>query len=611
MRTKRGLSYWNDDAIKFLEYDMAGMISLNKKETIDSEFLQQQENSEKNNEISNQYLISLVGFIYETKHLFPSELTEKVFEFIKEHLKLEKLSITEKFMLCDFSEIMTLPLNITGEIENMNETEFFKACSDFAFYNMAFTEVTEKLHPLLQSKFDAVMETETAQKHLFDCNEFGLTGLSGFYPFIMPVKTENDAVCTNINMSKSKNLYIFNETSRAAVYGIGSYVNELTSCLKNVDGMNINIVSLNSDTNNEFCITDNDGIKEWKIPASKYHNYDYYQNVIFLLKHYITDIKNIIFHLNYWSTISLLDKLKEVFHCKVVFAIHYMSWGFSLNGNLLHLKTILSEAKDDLNETEKNIRTTFDNEKKLLEKVDSIISLANYTSDILCNEYGIERSKITTIYNGLRAANHLTHGEKLKLKKKYRIARQEKIILFAGRLDPIKGVDKLINAFKKVLEYKPESRLIIAGEGNFSEYLKLSEDVCFKITFTGRIDRTKLFELYSIADIGVMPSTHEQCSYTAIEMMMHGLPLIAASTTGLTEMVEHNVSGIIIPIEEQIDKIVISEDLLSEQILCLLNNPETLRKMRKQSRKRFLDYYINDVMRKNIIVLYNKVFEQM
>jgi glycosyltransferase involved in cell wall biosynthesis len=94
-------------------------------------------------------------------------------------------------------------------------------------------------------------------------------------------------------------------------------------------------------------------------------------------------------------------------------------------------------------------------------------------------------------------------------------------------------------------------------------------------------------------------------------MMMHGLPLIASSTTGLTEMVEHNVSGIIIPVEEQIDKVIISEELLSEQILFLLNNPGTLKKMRKQSRKRFLDYYTNDVMKENIIDFYNKIFEQM
>jgi glycosyltransferase involved in cell wall biosynthesis len=144
-----------------------------------------------------------------------------------------------------------------------------------------------------------------------------------------------------------------------------------------------------------------------------------------------------------------------------------MNWGFSLDGNLLHLKTILSKDKDDLNEMEENIRSSFDNEKELLEKLDAIISLANYTSDILCNEYGVERNKITTIYNGLQATNHLASEEKLKLKKKYRIAQKEKIILFAGRLDPVKGVDKLINAFKKVLEQRPESRLIIAGEGNY------------------------------------------------------------------------------------------------------------------------------------------------
>ena len=50
------------------------------------------------------------------------------------------------------------------------------------------------------------------------------------------------------------------------------------------------------------------------------------------------------------------------------------------------------------------------------------------------------------------------------------------------------------------------------------------------------MDKNLLFEFYQIADVGVMPSFHEQCSYVAIEMMMMGVPLITSDSTGLKEM---------------------------------------------------------------------------
>jgi glycosyltransferase involved in cell wall biosynthesis len=194
------------------------------------------------------------------------------------------------------------------------------------------------------------------------------------------------------------------------------------------------------------------------------------------------------------------------------------------------------------------------------------------------------------------------------LKQKYNIETNKKIILFVGRLDPIKGTDILINSFRKVLKQKPECRLIIAGEGDFGKYFEAGEYIWTKITFTGRLDKSKLFELYRIADIGVMPSTHEQCSYTAIEMMMHGLPVIVSTTTGLNEMVENDISGLKVPVMELEDKVEISDDLLFEQILCLLNNPEKLNKIKGQSRKRYLKYYSGKVMKQNMIDFYNKIF---
>ena len=61
--------------------------------------------------------------------------------------------------------------------------------------------------------------------------------------------------------------------------------------------------------------------------------------------------------------------------------------------------------------------------------------------------------------------------------------------------------------------------------------------------FTGKLSKQELYQFYQIADVGVMLSKHEQCSFVAIEMMMHGIPIIASDSTGLDEMVSDGING--------------------------------------------------------------------
>lgn len=114
---------------------------------------------------------------------------------------------------------------------------------------------------------------------------------------------------------------------------------------------------------------------------------------------------------------------------------------------------------------------------------------------------------------------------------------KEKLILFVGRLDDIKGLDLLIQAFRKILIDGNTVRLIIIGDGNFEYYINQGSDISAKITYVGKISKERLYSYYQVADIGVIPSFHEQCSYVAIEMMMFGLPIIGTDSTGLNEMI--------------------------------------------------------------------------
>jgi len=341
-----------------------------------------------------------------------------------------------------------------------------------------------------------------------------------------------------------KHVYIFCMQSSGVVYGIGTYIQQLTEAIRNKNDVSINIVIRQSEKP-EFTVKESDGVRTFYLPHIKNQNNPrfetlYNRNVWYLLRPYIqlglSD--QLIFHLNYYEESSFIPYFKKVFpDCKVLFAIHYQRWCFLINGNIVYFKQIVHNESNNRSDTEKWLLTSYETEKKVLQTVDKIICLSEFTKRVVIDNYHISHEKIAIIYNGLKDEGKiLSPKAKSDLLKKMSFSDSELLILFVGRLDRIKGLDILIQAFKIVLNACPQSRLIIIGDGDYNLYLKECKDCWEKITFTGHLDRKTVYQFYQIADVGVIPSFHEQCSYVAIEMMMFGLPLVVSTSTGLSEM---------------------------------------------------------------------------
>ncbi|WP_032560003.1 glycosyltransferase, partial [Bacteroides fragilis] len=143
--------------------------------------------------------------------------------------------------------------------------------------------------------------------------------------------------------------------------------------------------------------------------------------------------------------------------------------------------------ENDRTEEEKYIYDEYKQEVSFYRKVDRIICLAQYTKMLLNEFYGIEECKLTLIYNGLiDQAIFLDEVERMQRKRDLFFGEGEKLILFVGRLDDIKGVDYLIEAFAKVIKKSSNTRLLIVGDGNYSRYLQMSADIWSRITFIGK-----------------------------------------------------------------------------------------------------------------------------
>ena len=413
------------------------------------------------------------------------------------------------------------------------------------------------------------------------------------------------------------NLFMINESGNSTTYGIGTYIRELTALLADSD-MNICVVYLNSDHLENETEKIN-SIRHLHIPSPVVYNTTlnqnrqnelYYRNVLYILQLHIIDTENSVFQINSFLNSTLVDIIKKKFQCKIITMVHYTNWGFSVYDNLQRLRNILH--KNHLESFDHGVKMKFDEEKALYAKSDYIVCFSNYMFEILCQDYQLDPPKISIIPNGL-SDTQLQKKKKDKicenhfnprhLRTQWNISPQEKIILFAGRIDEIKGVRHLIKAFRETLKKFQNCRLMIAGSGNYNMCFQEAKEICTKITFTGLLEKGELYELYQIADIGVVPSLFEPFGYVAVEMMMYELPVVVTATSGLNEVVDVSC-GLKVPMVVRSDSVEIDAIFLSEKILYLLQHPAEAKKMGQNGRKRYLKEYHSDVFRKNMLQLY-------
>ena len=157
---------------------------------------------------------------------------------------------------------------------------------------------------------------------------------------------------------------------------------------------------------------------------------------------------------------------------------------------------------------------------------------------------------------------------------------EDRMVLFVGRIEPLKGVDTLIQAMSG-LHLKEKNRpvhlAIIGGDpaaspeemtAEMARLQKLCDDLAVgqTVVFLGKRDQDKLPYYYSAAELVVMPSHYESFGMVALEAMACGTPVIASEVGGLAYLVRDGETGFTIPDQEP--------EELCDKISWLLNDPE-------------------------------------
>ncbi|KAF0093762.1 MAG: glycosyl transferase family protein [Puniceicoccaceae bacterium 5H] len=129
----------------------------------------------------------------------------------------------------------------------------------------------------------------------------------------------------------------------------------------------------------------------------------------------------------------------------------------------------------------------------------------------------------------------------------------EQRLVYAGRIEPRKGVETLVRAVAPLLEKHPRLTLHLFGRDtehpslgrSMQEWLQrfVPAEHAERVVFHGAVPREELWREYRQATLGVVPSHWEPFSFVCQEMMASGLPVVATTAGGMAEMIEHGESG--------------------------------------------------------------------
>ncbi|MCW2900360.1 MAG: UDP-N-acetylglucosamine [Streptosporangiaceae bacterium] len=220
-------------------------------------------------------------------------------------------------------------------------------------------------------------------------------------------------------------------------------------------------------------------------------------------------------------------------------------------------------------------------EEQVVESADRLVANTPEEARQLIDLYGADPERVETVAPGVnlsvfRPGRPGRPGSGMAARRRLGLPRDARVLLFVGRIQPLKAPDVLLRAAARMLAEDPSlrGRLLVVVVGGPSgsararpeEMQRLAADlgITGSVRFEPPCPQDELADWYRAADVTVVPSHNESFGLVAVESQACGTPVVAAAVGGLPTAVRHGVSGMLIDGHDPADYAMVLRRLLAE-----------------------------------------------
>jgi len=243
-----------------------------------------------------------------------------------------------------------------------------------------------------------------------------------------------------------------------------------------------------------------------------------------------------IIHAHDWMTYPAAMAVAEMSHKPLVVQIH--STEFDRSGEHVN-------------------QPIYDIERQGMHAAERVIAVSYYTRSIIISRYAVPGEKVEVVHNGVErngSGNWSPAGPPA-----VGIGKDEKIVLFLGRITMQKGPEYFLRAAKKVLEKMDNVKFVMAGSGDLMyRAVEFAAELGIggRVLFTGFLRGEDVRKIYRMADLYVMPSVSEPFGIAPLEALENDVPVIISKQSGVSEVLHHALKVDFWDVDEMANKIV-------------------------------------------------------
>ena len=323
------------------------------------------------------------------------------------------------------------------------------------------------------------------------------------------------------------------------VGGMNVYIMNLAAALADIDN-DIDIFTRKHDLNDPVIVKISEKIRIIHLDAGPimddnndlYNFMDEFTNNIIKFNS-LEQIKYNIIHSHYWLSGPVANILSDKWEIPNVITFHTLS-------------AIKLKASSSIVEHDKR----YEVEKDSMSKVDSIIVSTKSELEDIRKLYGILDEKIKVIPPGVNL-ELFRPMNKIESKKSLGLYGNN-VILYVGRIDPIKGLYTLLDSVFNLNDSYNIKLIIVGGELNKSQDLinlqnyTVDKNKSHIVDFVGIVDQSNLPIYYNAADLFLLTSYYESFGLSVLESLSCGTPAIVSNVGGLSNLIDNGVNGYLV-----------------------------------------------------------------